>query len=80
MINKGRRNELTLLKFKKRLTRIGLWEKINDERYHLFAYKSHGKPCSCYMCKADKFREKSRRDFKNFDRNHFEFFTEKIVD
>lgn len=55
--NKARRNELTRLKYKKRLKiynrKLGEW----------FALKSHGSPCSCGICKGDKYRDKDR--YKN---------------
>ena len=45
-MDKGRRNELIKLKYKKRLNQLGL----KDGEGKFYAYKSHGKPCSCSMC------------------------------
>jgi hypothetical protein len=50
-MNKGRRNQLTRLKYKKRLKNLGLKE--TDGNYH--CYKSTGKPCSCPMCSPEKY-------------------------
>lgn len=65
-MDKGRRNELTKLKFKKRLSQVGLsMEDVYKPKNNLWAYKSTGKPCSCYMCsgvKYDRAKEKSEWD------------------
>ena len=56
--NKARRNELTRLKYKKRLKiynrKVGDW----------FALKSHGSPCSCGICRGEKYRDKNRQKNK----------------
>ena len=64
MPNKARRNELKKLKYKKRLEQLGLKEGPKNN-YH--AYRSHGSPCSCYMCKDKKYREGDRQKFKKED-------------
>jgi hypothetical protein len=56
-MNKGRRQELTNLKFKKRLDQLGL--KKSDG--NMYAFKSHGKPCSCCFCSGVKYK---RSEFK----------------
>lgn len=61
--NKGRRNELTQLKFKKRLDQLGL----KKEDGNLFCYKSTGKPCSCYMCSYRKFDRNIKHKNKLFE-------------
>jgi len=65
-INKGRRQELTQLKFKKRLELRGL--KPEDGKFH--AFKSHSAPCSCWACRGLKYREADRAKNK--------FVTDKI--
>lgn len=55
-MNKGRRNELKKLKFKKRLKQLGLKE--GEGNFH--AYKSHGKPCSCGVCKKPKYKRSKK--------------------
>ena len=55
--NKGRREELTKLKFKKRLKQLDL----KKEDGNLYCYKSTGKPCSCYMCSNDKYKRKKKK-------------------
>ncbi|AMR34152.1 hypothetical protein A0256_23225 [Mucilaginibacter sp. PAMC 26640] len=49
--NKGRRQELKMLKFKKRMKNLGLVGKPGN----FYAYRSHGKPCSCWMCSPYKY-------------------------
>lgn len=49
-MNKGRRHELKMLKYKKRLRNYGL---TNDSG-NFYAFRSHGKPCSCAMCSPGK--------------------------
>lgn len=45
-MNKGRRHELKMLKYKKRLKQLGLKE--GEGKF--YAYRSHGAPCSCMVC------------------------------
>lgn len=52
MMNKARRHELKMLKYKKRLKQLGLKE---GDRCNFNAYRSHGKPCSCSVCKSPKY-------------------------
>jgi len=62
-MNKGRRNELTKLKFKKRIKQLGL----KKEDGNLFCYKTSGKPCSCEMCSPYKFSRKRKHKDKFFE-------------
>lgn len=60
VMNKGRRHELKMLKYKRRLNNFGLKETPNS---NLTAYRSHGSPCSCFICSNDKYnRAKMKRD------------------
>lgn len=65
--NKGRRNELTQLKFEKRLKLYGV--KKEDGKFYCF--KSTGKPCSCYMCSGQKYNRKVKHkdSLKDFASN-----------
>ncbi len=71
-MNKGRRQELKQLKYKKRLRQLGLYEESREknprgDNYNLTCYKTTGKPCSCYMCsykKYDRAKVKNGRDMK----------------
>ncbi len=57
--NKGRRTELTNLKFQKRLKRLGL--KADKSKY--YCYKHQSVPCSCPVCQPEKFsRKKKHKD------------------
>lgn len=62
MNNKGRRNELTMLKYKKRLKMYGL--KPGD---HNTVLKSHSVPCSCGLCRSEKYRDTKRQKNKVID-------------
>lgn len=62
-MNKARRHELKMLKYKRRLNNLGLKESPNS---NLYAYRSHGSPCSCYMCSHKKYnRSKEKNTLKN---------------
>lgn len=56
--DKGRRNELTRLKYKKRLK---IYQRQPGE---WFALKSHGSPCSCGICRGEKYRNRDRQKNK----------------
>lgn len=45
-MNKARRHELKMLKFKKRLKQLNLVNKPGK----FYAFRSHGAPCSCTTC------------------------------
>lgn len=62
MKNKGRRNELTRLKYKKRLRMYGLKESDKNN-----VLKSHSVPCSCGMCRSEKYRDTQRQKNKKID-------------
>jgi hypothetical protein len=51
-MNKARRHELKMLKYKRRLNNLGLKESPNSNFY---AYRSHGSPCSCFVCSGVKY-------------------------
>ncbi len=72
-MNKKRRNELNQLKFKKRLKNYGFTEEdVKNPTNNLWAFKTTGKPCSCYACqqKEDEYnRAKQKvtdRELTNF--------------
>jgi hypothetical protein len=54
MMNKARRFEIKMTKFKKRLKVLGLLYK--EGNFH--CYRTSGSPCSCYMCSPYKFKRK----------------------
>ncbi len=60
--NKGRRNEIKHLKYKKRLKMYGLKESDQNT-----ALKSHSVPCSCGLCRSEKYRDTKRQQNKRFD-------------
>lgn len=53
-MDKARRHELKMLKYKKRINQLGL----NNPDGNFYAYRSHGKPCSCFMCSPYKYERK----------------------
>ncbi len=61
-MNKYRRHELKILKYKKRLKQLNL--DPNELNANFNSYRSHGKPCSCNLCRDEKFRNTSRKQLK----------------
>lgn len=55
-MNKARRQELAKLKQKQRLKNYGLED---DGKQHVF--KSTGKPCSCFLCKGERYKREKRK-------------------
>lgn len=49
MNNKGRRHELKMLKYKKRLRNYGIAAELGIYGT-MYSFRSHGKPCSCIFC------------------------------
>jgi len=73
-MNKGRRHELKMLKYKRRLKLYGLKEAPNA---NLHAFRSHGAPCSCWACKGEKYkRGNSHRDIEEGIQEHAQRFYE----
>lgn len=62
-MNKGRRNELTKLKFKKRLKNLQL--KIDGGKF--WCYKTTGTPCSCLLCSHDKYKRTQKHKNKEIE-------------
>jgi hypothetical protein len=64
-MNKQERKLKGLNKFKKRLKNYGYKiEDINKTNYNLYCFKTTGKPCSCWMCKGEKFNRKEKNKNK----------------
>jgi hypothetical protein len=63
-MDKGRRNEITKLKHKKRCDNLGIEPEEN------YCYKNQSKPCSCYICSNRKYKRiKNKLDSnENYDR------------
>lgn len=60
-MDKGRRNELTKLKFKKRLKTLGLKQETPKD---YTCYKHQAKPCSCFVCSRKNHGEKAKYKHK----------------
>jgi hypothetical protein len=58
-MNKGRRQELKMLKYKRRIGRMRLQGLPANA---LYAYRSHGKPCSCFVCRGLKYDRAKERE------------------
>lgn len=54
--NKGERNRLTQIKFKRRLKRLRILDKSGQPQENQYCYKSQGKPCSCRLCSPEKYK------------------------
>lgn len=52
-MDKARRHELKILKFKKRLRNYGIT--VNGDKFHVF--RTTGKPCSCHLCSPRRFEK-----------------------
>lgn len=50
-MNKARRHELKMLRYKRRLRLYGLKEGAGK----FYAFRSHGAPCSCSLCSHTKY-------------------------
>jgi hypothetical protein len=61
-MNKARRHELKMLKYKKRLKNYGLTNTVGK----FYCFRSHGKPCSCWCCHAEKMKVnwKKKKEYK----------------
>lgn len=66
-MNKGLRNEIKERKYNKRLDLYGL--KNRNGKFHSF--KSHSVPCSCSICKDEKFRDKRKKH--SWKGDHFNY-------
>ena len=85
-MNKHRRHELKMLKYKKRLRNYQIKD---DSKGNFYAFRSHGAPCSCYACQQvennyNRAKEKSRLprliDFElNYDKGEMEFNKEQGI-
>lgn len=66
-MDKGRRQQLTKLKFKKRLKNYDLLKEFESGNDKLYAFKSHGSPCSCSICRDEKFKRKAKHKNRLYD-------------
>lgn len=58
-MDKGRRNELRDLKWKKRLKKMNL-KRENPKDF--ICFRDQGKPCNCWLCKRPKYnRAKNKK-------------------
>lgn len=53
-MNKRLRFITKMLKYRKRLKQLN----ISDENGNIYSYRSHGKPCSCGICRNPKYSRK----------------------
>lgn len=76
-MNKARRHELKMLKYKKRLKNIKqlTCKKLTNPKgvengiiYNLTSYKTSGKPCSCAVCSPYKYnRAKQKHEVRDIE-------------
>ena len=65
-MNKGRRDELTKLKYKKRLKQLGLKEEDSGKKgWNYHCYKTTGSPCSCEACSGERYNRTQKH------KNHY---------
>lgn len=62
-MNKGRRHELKMLHFRRRMKKFRRPFLRADGYWKTFAYRSHSTPCSCTSCRGERYsraKEKER--------------------
>lgn len=57
-MNKAERHRLKMKYYRRRLKKYGLTEKDNQ---HVF--RTTGKPCSCNLCKIEKYSRKEKHKY-----------------
>ena len=62
IMNKARRHELKMLKYKKRLKQLRLDDTQPNTKF--YCYRSHGQPCSCMFCSPKKYSRKLKHKNK----------------
>lgn len=62
-MNKGRRHELKMLRFKRRMKKLRPLAISAGGNYH--AYRSHSTPCSCWCCRGDKYSRSKEKEVVN---------------
>ena len=61
-MNKARRHELKMLKYKQRLKKYRIKD---DSKGKFFSFRSHGKPCSCYACQQVEEKYNRAKEKRN---------------
>jgi hypothetical protein len=56
-MNKARRHELKMLKFKKRLKKYNLLDTNPTMPIRINCFRTTGKPCSCWLCSPTSYKE-----------------------
>ncbi len=64
--DKGRREEIAKLKHKKRCKALQI---VPEQHY---SFKSDGRPCSCSICKHERFSRKLKHKSKDLNINFIE--------
>lgn len=59
-MDKARRHELKMLKYKKRIINRRLTKVVGN----LYAFRSHGAPCSCFMCSPKKANGEKKKEYQ----------------
>jgi hypothetical protein len=81
-MNKLRRHELKMLKFKRRMKIYGfkkeLWLNPTSQS-NLFAFRSHGSPCSCYMCSRPDLKYNRAKEKSNYRKLAINLLQEKMI-
>lgn len=64
-MNKHRRHEVKMLHYKRRLRNL----KLKDGEGDFTAFRSHGQPCSCSVCRDEKYKrnEKHKKMIMDFE-------------
>lgn len=85
-MNKARRHELKMLKYKKRIELYGFKKELMlnpTNKANLYAFRSHGAPCSCSMCSHTKHSRKVKHPLQKLADSQIEIdpiFNEGVYD
>jgi hypothetical protein len=66
-MNKARRNELKMLKFKRRLKNRGI---VDNTSINTNCFRTTGKPCSCYLCSSRSYKITGEKKKQFYDINN----------
>ncbi len=65
-MDKALRHQMKMTRYKRRLRNVCLKQSENTK---LYAYRSHGKPCSCHICSHSKYDKSERQAAQKEIRN-----------
>jgi hypothetical protein len=76
-MNKGERQRITRLKFIKRLKLLrNKLEPLREGHLegNFYAFKTTGTPCSCFLCRREKYNRNVKHKISNFSAENYQQF------